>query len=392
MNVRKKEEEQVSFRRFDDFPTENESILLLNLLLGIVKPNLPANNHGLSHNHPGRKRKGPTHELQFRPFWLEEGDRPRAVGELGATSTEYEKGRPRTDATGRTFFDLQFINVGYNYNYNVNCDGGSATSTGGGNLQKPPHKPILGGLFQSTNQDTGGQQGGNKPLLSLLFGNGDLQGGSSQSQTQTQTGIISGTISGLASLLPKPQDVGQGLGEGISSFPHYLRYNQCSPKIPPLTPDYQQVARAPYTQPGASVPSQGVTPAGPDQATEPDPDTIYNDDSVKPVHEPHDPVTDPHLTNKLPPGQYLVASHPLLGVYYNRNRQQIQYQTNKNYYDQRLSSYVNQNKFHFQHNKNPYRQNEDIEHRALGGTHEGRNRQEDNDRMRDKGRSFRFPS
>lgn len=72
----------------------------------------------------------------------------------------------------------------------------------------------------------------------------------------------------------------------------------------------------PIVTPAPTIPTDVVTPAAPDLVTEPtvDPDDIIYNDDVKPVHEDPD-VTGPHTTNKLPPGQYLVASHPLLGTF-----------------------------------------------------------------------------
>ncbi|KAJ8959137.1 hypothetical protein NQ318_022396 [Aromia moschata] len=268
-------------------------------------------------------------------------------GGAGCNFNGIRKGKPRTDASGRTFFDLQFVNVGYNYNYDIHCGGGGSLPGRRGRMPKyggirkigvivkclrnnaagpkswkqARRVKTIGGHFQQGGQD-GEHQGGNRPILSALFGNRPLQGIFSQTQTQTQTGIISDTISGLTSLLPKPQDIGQGLGEGISSFVSTLpQIGQSFQSLLPSFENFQFPSLPSFPSPmqGAQVPptsapgTGSVTPVGPDQVTDPD-DTIYNDD-IKPVHEDHDPVTDPHLTNKLPPGQYLVASHPLLGTH-----------------------------------------------------------------------------
>lgn len=70
-----------------------------------------------------------------------------------------------------------------------------------------------------------------------------------------------------------------------------------SPSYPPISPP---VTSAPY-------PTQTTT----------DPDDIIYNDENKPVHEDHDLITDPVISSGgvSKPGQYLVASHPLLGTY-----------------------------------------------------------------------------
>ncbi|KAJ8963669.1 hypothetical protein NQ314_005460 [Rhamnusium bicolor] len=199
--------------------------------------------------------------------------RPSSGGGSGCNFNGNKGGKYRTDETGRTFFDLQLINVGYHHSYNINCGGGGPPEGGhpiGGGI----NKPILGGgLHQQGGQQQEGQhhEGGlfaNRPILSMLLGNRPLQGLFSQSQLQSQS-----------------QTGGQGINSNI-----------------PMTPVTQP------TNPGGGM----VTPVGPDPITDPD-DTIYND-NIKPVHEDHDPVTDPY-NNKLPPGQYLVASHPVFGTH-----------------------------------------------------------------------------
>ncbi|XP_018570921.1 uncharacterized protein LOC108910703 isoform X2 [Anoplophora glabripennis] len=250
------------------------------------------------------------------------------------------RGRPKVTGSGRTFFDLQFLNVGYHENYEINCGSGHPVATAGaGSTGLGGQKPLLGSLG-------GGQGGGHggifsnkpsKPILSMILANRPLQGifSQSQSQTQTQTGILGDALSGFVGLLPKPHDIGQGLGDGISSFIQTLPQigqsfqsllpsfeNFQLPSLPSLPPFVQAGSQSmaisgsspPVTQ--SPIPPAVVTPAAPDLVTEPtvDPDDIIYNDDIKPVHEDPD-VTGPHTTNKLPPGQYLVASHPLLGSY-----------------------------------------------------------------------------
>lgn len=69
---------------------------------------------------------------------------------------------------------------------------------------------------------------------------------------------------------------------------------------------------------GGSIPSNPPVTSAPlptQTTTDPD-DIIYNDnDEFKPVHETHDPITDPYSSEVNKPGQYLIASHPWFGTY-----------------------------------------------------------------------------
>lgn len=122
--------------------------------------------------------------------------------------------RPKATGSGRTFFDLQFFNVGYHQNYEINCGGtgGHPIATAvSGSVGSGGHKPLLGKGDMKTKKQTifkiaymsviGGHGGGvgqggifsnkpSKPILSMILGNRPLQGifSQSQSQTQTQTG------------------------------------------------------------------------------------------------------------------------------------------------------------------------------------------------------------
>lgn len=76
--------------------------------------------------------------------------RPFGGGGAGGGSGCNFNGKPKTAGSGRTFFDLQFINVGYNENYEINCGGpgGHPIATA---VEKPTvggHKPILGNLYE----------------------------------------------------------------------------------------------------------------------------------------------------------------------------------------------------------------------------------------------------
>ncbi|XP_050499233.1 uncharacterized protein LOC126879925 isoform X2 [Diabrotica virgifera virgifera] len=246
----------------------------------------------------------------------------------------------KTDGNGKTFLDIQYINVGYNYEYNINCGtvGGSesqypsqddnAITYGGGHK---PHRPIFGGHHKpgfgnhhkpgigNHHKPLGGNHQGtasedtdldethntnrpNRPFLSNFFGNRPFQnifGQSHQSSEAQQPGVFNNIVNSFTSILPSPQDFGQGLGDGISSF--ILTIPQIGQSFQSLLPNFGNFfGGAPSVQNIPNPPSP-VDPG----------DMTYNDE-IKPVHEEHDPVTDPYK-NRLRPGQYLVASHPLFG-------------------------------------------------------------------------------
>nr|CAI5822975.1 unnamed protein product [Callosobruchus analis]CAI5841978.1 unnamed protein product [Callosobruchus analis] len=106
----------------------------------------------------------------------------------------------------------------------------------------------------------------NRPLETLV---GAFSQSQSQSQSQGQPGILGDFISGFSSVLPSAQQVGQGFGEGLSSFVQTLP--QIGQSFASLLPNFGN------------------------------------------FHEPIDPVTGRPYT-RVPPGQYLVASHPWFGT------------------------------------------------------------------------------
>ncbi|KAJ8922910.1 hypothetical protein NQ315_001452 [Exocentrus adspersus] len=331
-----------------------------------------------------------------------------AGGAAGGSGCNFNgvKRRPKA-GQGRTFFDLQFLNVGYYHTYNINC---------GGAPGYPGQQPVQGG-HGSAVQSQAGTLGHKKPILSMILANRPLQGLLSDTQNmQTQTGIIADTISSLASLLPKPAEVGQGLGEGISSFiqtipqigqsfqtllPSFDNFQFPSlPSMPPLTEaGSSSSAGSGVPVPGPSSPTVTHTP--PDPITEPtvDPDIIYND-SVKPVHEDPDIVAG-GPPNKLPPRsvgdswkrwrislascslsedrrrkarhdvsilfallwgylELLSKSFCLLaiGAYYTRHEAQNRYQAYKNYRDQKVNAGRNRNRYHYQRYRPSYGERE----------------------------------
>ncbi|KAG5886001.1 hypothetical protein JTB14_025395 [Gonioctena quinquepunctata] len=153
----------------------------------------------------------------------------------------------------------------------------------------------------------------------MILANRPLQGlfSQSSSQSQSQSGIFSDVVSGFSSLLPTPQQFGQGLGDGISSFVQTLpQIGQSFQSLLPNFDDFHLPSFPSFPQGGQSgVPSNPVTsrpiitttPASvfpnPEVGTDPvDPDDIIYSDEIKPVHEDHDLVTDPYTNNRLRPG------------------------------------------------------------------------------------------
>ncbi|CAH1963243.1 unnamed protein product [Acanthoscelides obtectus] len=188
----------------------------------------------------------------------------------------------KQEGMGRFLLDLAYVNVANNYQTNILCVpgggvpphegggnapvvGGSGPTLGGGGHKPILHKPILGG------------NGGNRPLLSMIIANRPLETlvgafSQSQSQSQGQSGILGDFLSGFTSVLPSAQQVGQGFGEGLSSFV------QTIPQI------------------GQSFAS-----------------LLPNFDNFQLPFLPSVPQGRPF--SKIPPGQYLVASHPWFGTH-----------------------------------------------------------------------------
>ncbi|XP_074040966.1 uncharacterized protein isoform X5 [Leptinotarsa decemlineata] len=174
-------------------------------------------------------------------------------GASGCNFNGGKGGRYKSDATGRTFFDLAFLNVGYNYQYNINCGqpgggagihpnegvlgghkpalGGHKPGLGGHKPGLGAHKPGLGGhkpIFgghkpglggHEPTGDSGDHSDGflpHRPILSMILTNKPLQ--TLFGQSSSQSGIFGDVISSVAGLLPTPQQFGQGLGDGITSF------------------------------------------------------------------------------------------------------------------------------------------------------------------------------
>lgn len=86
----------------------------------------------------------------------------------------------KTDGQGRTFFDLAFLNVGYNQQYNINCgnigQGGhipdSGTNQHQGGFKPGAHKP---GGFQHGGHRPGGHRPGGHGGLGGNGGHGGLR-------------------------------------------------------------------------------------------------------------------------------------------------------------------------------------------------------------------------
>ncbi|XP_074040963.1 uncharacterized protein isoform X2 [Leptinotarsa decemlineata] len=310
-------------------------------------------------------------------------------GASGCNFNGGKGGRYKSDATGRTFFDLAFLNVGYNYQYNINCGqpgggagihpnegvlgghkpalGGHKPGLGGHKPGLGAHKPGLGGhkpIFgghkpglggHEPTGDSGDHSDGflpHRPILSMILTNKPLQ--TLFGQSSSQSGIFGDVISSVAGLLPTPQQFGQGLGDGITSFVQTIpQIGQSFQSLLPNFGDFQ-FPNLPSLLPGGQglVPTRPViprpTPApapaptfapttvfpNPDVGPDPvDPDDIIYSDETKPVHENHDLVTDPY-NNRLRPGygsqQYYfnrLKQNPLNRINYPRqeNRREEEY-------------------------------------------------------------------
>lgn len=72
--------------------------------------------------------------------------RPFGGGGAGGGSGCTFNGKPKGVGSGRTFFDLQFLNVGYHQNYEINCGGagGHPIATAVDKPDTGGQKPILG--------------------------------------------------------------------------------------------------------------------------------------------------------------------------------------------------------------------------------------------------------
>ncbi|XP_072378034.1 uncharacterized protein [Diabrotica undecimpunctata] len=255
----------------------------------------------------------------------------------------------KTDGNGKTFLDISYINVGYNYEYNINCGTASeseshypsqddnAITYGGGHK---PHRPIFGGHHKpgfgnhhkpgfGNKPGLGGNHHGtgsedtdleenhnnnrpNRPFLSNFFGNRPFQnlfGQSHQSSEAQQPGVFNNIVTSVTSIFPSPQEFGQGLGDGISSF--ILTIPQIGQSFQSLLPNFGNFfGSAPAVQ---NIPN----PPNPVDPGEIPGDMNYNDE-IKPVHEDHDPVTDPYK-NRLRPATNF---YPKYQNYYSRTKQE----------------------------------------------------------------------
>ncbi|CAH1106427.1 unnamed protein product [Psylliodes chrysocephalus] len=213
----------------------------------------------------------------------------------------------KTDGSGRTFLDFAYVNV----EYNINCGGGG----GGTNYpsdnnynandvsqyHKPGfgghHKPIFGGHHKpgfggNHKPDAGfnpgfGQKPGhhgsghtNRPFLSALFGNRPQH---SDSQETNEPSVANNFAT--SSIFPSPQEFGQGLGDGISSFVQTIP--QIAQSFQSLLPNFDNFQ---WPQFGSLFPGQNA----PNTPLVENPSSIVPNDEIKPVHEEHDPITDPY--------------------------------------------------------------------------------------------------
>ncbi|XP_048519438.1 keratin, type I cytoskeletal 9 [Dendroctonus ponderosae] len=319
------------------------------------------------------------------------GGRRRRPGSQNGSPCNFagSSGKPKSQPQGRTFFDLQFLNLEHNYNYNINCGsgggsypaypqpapvyeilpgedgghkpGGHKPSGGGGGGNKPFNRPGKpgGGGGGSFNNHGGGGGGGGGPFGGNNRPQRPFQGGHSQQSSSVADSSDSGQQNGgpgvfsgaFAGFFPSPQQFATGLSDGIQSFVGTIpAIGQSFQSILPSFSDFQ-LPQLPQFNPGDNTGPvtfaplfQGFNPSSstnnfnrPPVSSAPiattlspvsstpfttttDPDDVIYSDELKPVHEDYDPITDPYISNKLPPGvltpgQYLVVSNPHLGSY-----------------------------------------------------------------------------
>ncbi|XP_057654159.1 uncharacterized protein LOC130892658 [Diorhabda carinulata] len=147
---------------------------------------------------------------------------------------------------------------------------------------------------------------GHRPFQNL-FGHADASSEttSENGPESSRPGIFNNIISSFTNILPSPQDVGQGLGNGIASFIQTIP--QIGQSFQSLLPDLNNF----------QLPFFGGSTA----QNFPNPITNVNNglpsDEFKPVNENHDPVTDPYK-NRFQHGYYRNYEQSLNGDSYKK--------------------------------------------------------------------------